>query len=156
MEISEIQVVTIREHQRLVPLRGWSGAHLMALDPHAYAGPGGGANQPDAAAPLAADEKWVDDGWRVRIAADETDSDGWLYGKTSRGPGNDSRCLRDACSSRAARGGCACSSEVGCVRAVAAPSGASRGDATATTWIFRGRSVRGTVAATPRGATWTF
>ncbi len=79
-------------------MRGYSAGHLLALsDPPAYKGPDGSRGKvPDAAAPLADGERWVDDGWRVSIG-DETDADGWRYARTFGATGHATRGLTDVC-----------------------------------------------------------
>ena len=96
--LHEVITVTIQENQRKVPMRGYSAGHLLALsDPPAYKGPhGSGGKVPDAAAPLADGERWVDDGWRVSIG-DETDADGWRYARTFGATGHATRGLTDVC-----------------------------------------------------------
>ena len=73
--LHEVITVTIQENQRKVPMRGYSAGHLLALsDPPAYKGPDGSRGKvPDAAAPLADGERWVDDGCLLYTsdAADE-------------------------------------------------------------------------------------
>ena len=96
--LHEVITVTIQENQRKVPMRGYSAGHLLALsDPPAYKGPDGSRGKvPDAAAPLADGERWVDDGWRVSIG-DETDADGWRYARTFGATGHATRGLTDVC-----------------------------------------------------------
>ena len=96
--LHEVITVTIQENQRKVPMRGYSAGHLLALsDPPAYKGPNGSRGKvPDAAAPLADGERWVDDGWRVSIG-DETDADGWRYARTFGATGHATRGLTDVC-----------------------------------------------------------
>ena len=96
--LHEVITVTIQENQRKVPMRGYSAGHLLALsDPPAYKGPHGSRGKvPDAAAPLADGERWVDDGWRVSIG-DETDADGWRYARTFGATGHATRGLTDVC-----------------------------------------------------------
>ena len=56
---------------------------------------------PDAAAPLADGERWVDDGWRVTICedadADATDADGWRYARTFSSTGHARKGVTDVC-----------------------------------------------------------
>ena len=96
--LHEVITVTIQENQRKVPMRGYSAGHLLALsDPPAFKGPDGSRGKvPDAAAPLADGERWVDDGWRVSIG-DETDADGWRYARTFGATGHATRGLTDVC-----------------------------------------------------------
>ena len=96
--LHEVITVTIQENQRKVPMRGYSAGHLLALsDPPAYKGVDGSRGKvPDAAAPLADGERWVDDGWRVSIG-DETDADGWRYARTFGATGHATRGLTDVC-----------------------------------------------------------
>lgn len=96
-QLHELVTITIREHQRKVPIRGYNASHLLTIDPPAYKGPDGARGKmPDAAAPLADGERWVDDGWRVSIG-EATDADGWRYARTFGSTGHARKGVTDVC-----------------------------------------------------------